>query len=36
MSERIDLTQFEKILNGPWSLVDGSEVLVCPTEECRF
>ena len=31
---RIDLTQFEKILNGPWSLVDGSEVLVCPTEEC--
>ena len=33
-SERIDLTQFEKILNGPWSLVDGSEVLVCPTEEC--
>jgi len=34
MSKRIDLTQFEKILNGPWSLVDGSEVLVCPTEEC--
>jgi len=34
MSNRIDLTQFEKILNGPWSLVDGSEVLVCPTEEC--
>lgn len=33
-NERIDLTQFEKILNGPWSLVDGSEVLVCPTEEC--
>jgi len=33
-SERIDLTQFEKILNGPWSLVDGSEVLICPTEEC--
>tara|TARA_B000000557_G_C20648409_1_gene389459 strand:- start:192 stop:692 length:501 start_codon:yes stop_codon:yes gene_type:complete len=33
-NERIDLTQFEKILDGPWSLVDGSEVLVCPTEEC--
>tara|TARA_B100001564_G_scaffold188221_1_gene158041 strand:+ start:2194 stop:2598 length:405 start_codon:yes stop_codon:yes gene_type:complete len=24
-NKRIDLTQFEKILNGPWSLVDGSE-----------
>ena len=33
-NKRIDLTQFEEILNGPWSLVDGSEVLVCPTEEC--
>tara|TARA_B100001094_G_scaffold245846_1_gene242408 strand:- start:14371 stop:14979 length:609 start_codon:yes stop_codon:yes gene_type:complete len=33
-NKRIDLTQFERILNGPWSLVDGSEVLVCPTEEC--
>jgi hypothetical protein len=33
-NERIDLTQFERILNGPWSLVDGNEVLVCPTEEC--
>ena len=25
-NNRIDLTQFERILNGPWSLVDGSEV----------
>ena len=33
-NKRIDLTQFEKILNGPWSLVDGNEVLICPTEEC--
>jgi hypothetical protein len=33
-NKRIDLTQFERILNGPWSLVDGNEVLVCPTEEC--
>ena len=24
--KRIDLTQFERILDGPWSLVDGSEV----------
>ena len=34
MSNRINLTQFERILDGPWSLVDGSKVLVCPTEEC--
>ena len=26
MTKRIDLTQFERILDGPWSLVDGSEV----------
>ena len=33
-NKRIDLTQFGEMLNGPWSLVDGNEVLICPTEEC--